>query len=103
VAAVSERHPQIDTTDSLTEVLAAGRPVVATDVGGVRSVVEDGVTGFLCPASDHQCVADRLRALLESTETRARFGAAGRRRVLERFGHERVLNEVADLYSDVLS
>ena len=46
----------------MIEALAAGRPVVATDVGGVSDVVDEGETGFLVPAGDTEALADAARA-----------------------------------------
>jgi hypothetical protein len=70
------------------EAQATARPVVATDVGGVHEAVDDGETGLLCPARDPEALADRLGRLLGDADLRARLGAAGRRRVVDRFTWE---------------
>jgi len=70
---------------SAIEALAGGRPVVATRVGGVPDVVRDGVDGFLVEPGDVAAMADRLAELAGDSELRARMGAAGRDRVLERY------------------
>lgn len=64
---------------ALLEAMACGRPVVATHVGGIGEVVEDGVTGFLVAREDREGLIAACRALLASPEQRARFGEAGRR------------------------
>ncbi len=63
---------------TLIEAQAAGRPVVATDVGGVRDTLADGLTGRLVPSGDSAALADELAALLTDAERRHRWGLAGR-------------------------
>jgi glycosyltransferase involved in cell wall biosynthesis len=80
------------------EALTAGRPVVATAVGGVPDVVEDGETGFLAPVGDTDALAERLARLARDPDLRARMGRLGRERVREGFGVERMVEEVEALY-----
>jgi glycosyltransferase involved in cell wall biosynthesis len=70
---------------SVLEAMAAGLPVVATDVGGVAEAVEDGETGFLVPTADPEAFARALDRLLVDGELRRRMGAAGRARALSLF------------------
>ncbi|HVY60846.1 MAG TPA: glycosyltransferase, partial [Planctomycetota bacterium] len=72
----------------LIEAMACARPVVATAVGGVPEVVEDGVTGLLVPPAQPGRLADAVGRLLASPELRAAMGEAGRRRAAERFAHD---------------
>ncbi len=67
------------------EAMAAGRPVVATRVGGLAEVVADGETGRLVPAGDATALAAALAALVRDPALRARMGAAGAARVAARF------------------
>ena len=62
------------------EALASAVPVVATRVGGIAELVEDGVSGFLVAPGDPAVLADRVCQLLADPELRSRFGEAGRRR-----------------------
>ena len=87
---------------SAIEALAGGRPVVATRVGGVPDVVRDGVDGFLVEPGDVAAMADRLAELAGDSELRARMGAAGRDRVLERYSVERLLDDMDRLYRELL-
>ena len=71
---------------TLLEAMAASVPVVATAVGGIPEIVEDGHTGALVSAPPRpDAFADALAPLLEDAELRGRLGAAGRRRFEERF------------------
>jgi glycosyltransferase involved in cell wall biosynthesis len=70
---------------SILEAMAAGLPVVASDVGGVRELVADGVTGLLVPAADTDALAAALERLLADPGLRRRMGAAGHERARERF------------------
>lgn len=85
------------------EAMAAGRPVVATDVGGAREVVTDGVTGFLVPAGDPASLADRLVAILRDPALAARLGAAGRARAAGEFSVARMVDRYAQLYDRLLA
>ena len=87
---------------ALIEAGAAGRAVVATDVGGVRAVVVDGETGLLCEPGSPQRVAERLGELLADPARRARMGAAARERTAARFGRERLVADVRRLYAELL-
>jgi glycosyltransferase involved in cell wall biosynthesis len=69
---------------SVLEAMAASLPVVASAVGGVPEIVQDGLNGFLVPPGEDHELADRLRLLVESPSLRARLGAASRRRAEER-------------------
>jgi glycosyltransferase involved in cell wall biosynthesis len=65
---------------ALLEAMAAGRPVVATRVGHVSSIVDDGVEGFLTDVGDVATLADRLRKILSDAALAKRIGAAARQR-----------------------
>ena len=84
---------------SLIEAMASGRPVIATDVGGVRDLVTDGVNGILVRSGDAAGFAGRLKGLLGDTSKRSAFGAAGRAFVKERFASSRLIKDVEELYT----
>jgi glycosyltransferase involved in cell wall biosynthesis len=86
---------------SLIEAAACGRAAVATDVGGVRAVVEDGVNGYLARPGDAEQLAAFLDRVLRDVEGRRRMGEAGRARVRDRFSQERLLRDVRDLYGEL--
>jgi glycosyltransferase involved in cell wall biosynthesis len=87
---------------ALIEALAAGRPVVATDVGGVRHVVQDGETGWLCSAGEPGGLARLLTQVIAQPEASGRLAEAGRLRVAACFGYERLLAEHRSLYEELL-
>jgi glycosyltransferase involved in cell wall biosynthesis len=99
VAALSSRNE--GTPVALIEALAAGRPVVGTNVGGVRFVVEEDKSGYLVPPNDADALADRLKALLADPALRARMGDYGRARVRDRFGARRLVADMRALYADL--
>lgn len=84
------------------EALAAGVPVVATDAGGTRTVVDDGETGFLAAVADTDALAERLRRLQLDGGLRATMGAEGARRMRERFSIGRMTDDVDRLYHGAL-
>ena len=78
--------------------LAGATPVVATDVGGVAFVVQDGVTGLLAPKGDPAAISAQLTKTLEDRQKSGLMAAAGQRDVLERFSHHRLLRDIRALY-----
>lgn len=103
---------------ALIEAMAAGRPVVATDVGGVRDLldgsqyhapaaVEPGTfqiteRGILVRPGDVKGLAAALATLVRDVDLRTRLGQAGRAYVMERFGSERLLNDIVALYEELV-
>jgi glycosyltransferase involved in cell wall biosynthesis len=87
---------------SLIEAMAAARPVVATRVGGVADLVEDGVAGCLVPPGDADALAAAIAALLGDRERAQAMGEAGRKRVDPAFGAERLVADVERLYTDLV-
>jgi glycosyltransferase involved in cell wall biosynthesis len=86
---------------ALIEALAAGRPVVATAVGGTPDVLEHGAHGALVPAQDERALADAIQAALETPPSAERVAAA-RAHVLARYGVPRLLSDLAALYRELL-
>ncbi|WP_313051061.1 glycosyltransferase [Stenotrophomonas cyclobalanopsidis] len=81
------------------EAAAAGLPVVATNVDGLRDIVRDGETGFLIPMSDTARFVNCIRVLLGDAELAERMGAKGRQRVSEFFSVERNARLMSSMYS----
>ena len=91
------------TPASAIEALAAGLPVVATRVGGLPDVVSDGEDGFLVEVGAVDALAERLQRLAADPALRERMGAAGRRRVLQRYSAGRLVDDMDALYRSLLS
>lgn len=72
------------------EALAAGCPIIATDTGGTREVVAEGVTGFLTAVDDVETMVNRLMALATDDDLHARMATASRERAARLFGLEEV-------------
>jgi glycosyltransferase involved in cell wall biosynthesis len=89
-------------SNSILEYMAAGKPVVATNVGGAREAIVDGQTGYLVDVNDEKAMAERLIELLEDTQKATLLGAEGKRIVAERFSRETQLAETLELYDSLL-
>jgi len=83
---------------AVIEAQAAGVPVVATAVGGIKETVVEGETGLLVPLRDPEALASAIRRLLEHPDEAARLAAEARRRALERYSEERMVSGTLALY-----
>ena len=90
-------------SNSILEYMAAGRPVVATDVGGAREAIVDGETGYIVQPEDFETMSKRLMSFLQEPEKARRMGELGRKRVQQLFSCEAQLKRVEDLYERLLS
>ncbi len=84
------------------EAMASGVPVIASRIGGIPEVVEDGVTGCLAPLGDVDRMAQRALEILTDTEKAARFSAQARERATTHFDHRRIIPRYESLYRRVL-
>lgn len=90
-------------SNSILEYMAAGKPVVATDVGGASEAVIEGETGFLVSANDDKALAERICRLLKDRALATRLGRAGRRLVGERFSAAAQLERTLAIYERELA
>lgn len=88
-------------SNTLLEAMAAGVPVVASDVGGNPEIVRDGVDGLLFPTADMVALRERLQKLCVDLHLRECLGKAGRERVLEGFSIEAMIARYERLYQQV--
>jgi glycosyltransferase involved in cell wall biosynthesis len=83
------------------EAMSAGVPVVASDIPGNRDLVVHEKTGYLVQVGDRAAFASRTRQLLDNSELARQYGEAGRRRMLEEFSVEKMVQRHAELYEAV--
>jgi glycosyltransferase involved in cell wall biosynthesis len=86
----------------LLEAMAAGKPVIASGLGGPRESVENGVTGLLVPPNNPEHLARAILTLLNDPERMIRMGKAGATRVRERFSAERMVRQLEALYEGMV-
>lgn len=88
---------------SVLEAMAAGLPVVATDVGDVARLVDDGRTGFVIPPRSPEQLVAALRKLLTDPARARAMGAEGRSRVQARFSAAVSARAVCEVYVEALA
>ncbi|AFK85621.1 group 1 glycosyl transferase [Thermoanaerobacterium aotearoense SCUT27] len=81
----------------IMEAMAAGKPVVATDVRGNRDLVRDGVNGYLVPLDDVNATVDALQNLSENEDLRKKMGDEGRK-IIQDYSIDKVLKEMDEIY-----
>jgi len=86
------------------EAMAAARPVVATSVGAVPEVVDDGMAGLLVPPRDSEQLAKAMERMMDfPEETRQALGQAGHERVRTEFSRDAVIDKWEDLFNQLLA
>jgi glycosyltransferase involved in cell wall biosynthesis len=88
-------------SNTILEALSAGRPVVASNVGGNRELITDGVEGFLIPHDRPDLLADRIEDLLQDRAMRTTMGQAGRHKVSRDYSYHKLVSEIQDLYLEL--
>jgi glycosyltransferase involved in cell wall biosynthesis len=89
-------------SNAILEAMAAGVPVVATDIPGNRDLVVPDETGYLVPVGERAEFARRTTWLFDEEPLRQKMGAAGRERILTHFTVEQMIARHADLYRRLL-
>jgi len=90
-------------SNSILEYMAAAKPAVVTDVGGAREAVDEGETGYIVPAGDHQGMAARIILLLQDPGRARTMGERARQVVESRFSCESQLQRTCSLYDHLLA
>lgn len=88
---------------TVLEAMACGRPVVATRVGAIPELVEDGETGLLSAWNDHLALSEAILELLSHPEEAARMGAAGRAKAVKNFSLEKIAQRNLESYQQALA
>jgi glycosyltransferase involved in cell wall biosynthesis len=86
-------------SNAVQEYMAVGIPTVATDVGGMREIIDDGATGFIVPARAPAALAERINRLLSDAALRSAIGRRARAKAHADFVEQRVLHQYCLLYS----
>ena len=86
---------------TVIEAMAAGKPVIATNIRGCREEVVPNLTGLLVPINDPEALANAIVALLSNPETARRMGAAGRKRACQLFDEQTVVNRQVQAYAEI--
>jgi len=82
----------------ITEAMAFGKPVVATRVGGIPELVDEGKTGFLVNRGEIDAAAERVMRLLDDRELRKTLGCAGRQKTHAKFNLQTNVGELIGVY-----
>jgi glycosyltransferase involved in cell wall biosynthesis len=90
-------------SNSLQEAMASGRACIASDVGGNRFLIQNGISGFLFPAGDREALKSHLRRLIEDPAKRRMLGEAARRRIEAVFDWKVVGEQYRELFSRSLA
>lgn len=88
--------------NSVAEAMASGLPVIASNVGGIPSMIEDGVTGLLTEPGNHRLLAEAILSLLRSEGERRRLANCAKMVAMERHFPTRVAERTMDVYRDML-
>jgi glycosyltransferase involved in cell wall biosynthesis len=83
----------------LLEAMSHARPIVATNVGGIPDVIEDGVTGLLVPEKNPQALADAIMRVLRDDALAQRLGAAARARVCAQVNWDQTIDDIIAVYA----
>jgi glycosyltransferase involved in cell wall biosynthesis len=84
--------------NAILEAMAAGLPIVASGVGGILELIDDGRTGWLVPPGEDEALASRVMHLMADPADAARIGAAARADALARFSFDRMVAGFEDIY-----
>jgi len=87
---------------SLLEAMVLGKPIVATDVGGIPEVVRHNKNGFLVSPGDSGALAEAIIKLLRDKELSRKMGEEGRRHINERFSAKKMVDDIEGVYQEML-
>jgi glycosyltransferase involved in cell wall biosynthesis len=84
----------------LLEAMVMGKAVVASNVGGIPDIVDDGETGILVPAGDVNALAEAIGRLCHDVSLRERMGEAGYRKITQQFSSETMVEQIRQVYEE---
>jgi len=89
-------------SNAVLEYMAMAKPVVATDGGGTKEIVDHSKTGYLVKVSDSHELSKRVQELLDNESRRLKMGEAGKQRILNEFSMHKMLGDYINLYQEIL-
>jgi glycosyltransferase involved in cell wall biosynthesis len=87
----------------IAEAMACGKPAIATKIGGIPSVIDDSKNGFLVKMGDLKELRDKLLIVLKDDKLAKKFGEAARKKVVENFSLEKMINDTIKVYEEVIN
>ena len=90
-------------SNALMEAMASGCACIASDVGGNRFLIQNGVSGFLFPAGDREALQSHIQRLIDDASKRASLGIAARERIEKVFSWEHVGAQYAQLFQQFIT
>ncbi|MCK5506645.1 MAG: glycosyltransferase family 4 protein, partial [Thermodesulfovibrionia bacterium] len=90
------------TSQVIPQVLAMGKPVIATNVGGLPEIVEDGITGLLIPPKDHDAISNAIIWMAKHRKEANEMAMKGREKILKSYTHKAMIDHTAEVYNNVL-
>lgn len=81
------------------ESMSCGTPVIVSDVGSLPEIVEDGVTGFIVPPNNPSAISNKIEYLISNPEIARSMGIQGRKRIVERFTWDVIVNRCLEIYA----
>jgi len=86
----------------LIEGMATGKPVIATNLPGVRTVVDNGINGYLVEPKNIKELAEKIEFLLENEKIRKKFGRKGREKVEKKYSWKKIAKKLEKVYQDII-
>jgi glycosyltransferase involved in cell wall biosynthesis len=87
---------------SILESMAMHKPMIATDVGGISEIIEEGVTGYLHPHGNSNELARKMISLIEDPEKAKHIGMAGYQHVRHNYSLQKYIDEISNAYTDLM-
>jgi glycosyltransferase involved in cell wall biosynthesis len=84
------------------EAMACGTPVIASDIEGIRDIIESGKSGILVPPDDPIKLAEAIQFLLDNDDIRIKFGAEGRKKVEKEFSWDVIVARLLEIYKEII-
>lgn len=90
------------TSIAAIEAMACGKPVIASDIGGLKEIITDGYNGFLVPEKDPKAIAEKIKYIISNPEIAKKIGENARRTVEEKFSTEVAIKKYIKIYNETI-